>query len=47
MSSPTLTIHMTQQNVSTPGTSSILQSSALGRQFVQEFHLADRLTGRE
>ena len=46
-SSPTLTIHMTQQNISTPDTSSISQRSALGRKFVQDFHLADRLTGKE
>lgn len=47
MSSPTLTINMTQQNTFTPGTSSILQGSALGRQLDQKFHLADRLTDRE
>jgi len=34
-------------NTSTAGISSILQSSAVGRQFVEDFHLADRLTGRE
>lgn len=33
-------------DMSTLGTSSILQNSALSRQFVQEFHLADRLTDR-
>lgn len=32
---------MTQQNISTPDTSSISQRSALGRKFVQDFHLAD------